>query len=277
MRVLALYPDGDVDILNAQLLFYAASARHSLAQVLRRRRRHRSDDLQPQSIEPDAEMVSSVTVTHGELDEFVTVYRAACEEALTPAPRLERGAHCRFCPARPICPAHTGPLLDLAQFIVPTPLPFGGALSAPAERRLSYSCSPTGLDLVDAVKDIGKALRDQARRALESGDVVPGYALSAGRAVRSWYDESVALAALITLGLDRDDVVAETMRSVKQIETRAKAHKIKIPPELIVSTRSGTSLMRVENAHGLIPGRAEIMRDFVRALNAFQKGKANGK
>ena len=29
VRVLALYPDGDEDIINAQLLFYAAAARHS--------------------------------------------------------------------------------------------------------------------------------------------------------------------------------------------------------------------------------------------------------
>ena len=50
------------------------------------------DPLQPLSIEPDAEMVSSVKVTHAELDEFIAVYRAACEEALSDAPRLERGA-----------------------------------------------------------------------------------------------------------------------------------------------------------------------------------------
>ena len=29
VRVLALYPDGDEDVINAQLLFYAAAARHS--------------------------------------------------------------------------------------------------------------------------------------------------------------------------------------------------------------------------------------------------------
>ena len=29
------------------------------------------------------------------------------------------------------------------------------------------------------------ALHDQAKRALENGDLVPGYALSAGRAVRA--------------------------------------------------------------------------------------------
>ena len=110
------HPDGDEDVINAQLLFYAAAARHSLPEFFAG-----VDDIvltivQPQSIEEDAEMVSSVTVTHGELDEFIALYRAACAEALAPAPRLERGAHCRFCAARPICPEHTKPLLDLAQF-----------------------------------------------------------------------------------------------------------------------------------------------------------------
>ena len=53
-----------------------------------------------------------------------------------------------------------------------------------------------GLDLVDAVKDIGKALHDQAKQALHAGDAVPGYALSAGRAVRHWHDEVAAVEAL---------------------------------------------------------------------------------
>ena len=47
-----------------------------------------------------------------------------------------------------------------------------------------------GLNLVDAIKDISTALRDQAKRALENGDLVPGYALSAGRAERHWRDEN---------------------------------------------------------------------------------------
>ena len=102
-------------------------------------------------------------MTHAELDEFIAVYRAACEEALSPAPRLERGDHCRFCPAKPICPAHTGPLLDLAQFEVPTP-------SALPSKEAYLQALADGLNLVDAVKDIGAALRDQAKRALENGD-----------------------------------------------------------------------------------------------------------
>ena len=136
-------------------------------------------------------MVSSVEVTHAELDEFIAIYRAACEEALSPSPRLEKGAHCRFCPARPICPAHTGPLLDLASSWCRR------AAAAPSKEAYLQLLAD-GLNLVDAVKDIGKALHDQAKQALHAGDAVPGYTLSAGRAVRQWRDdEPTAIAALI--------------------------------------------------------------------------------
>ena len=269
VRVLVLYPDGDEDILNAQLLFYTAAARHSLPKFFAGIDRIVLTILQPQSIEPDAEMVSSVEVTHAELDEFVTVYRAACAEALSDAPRLERGAHCRFCAARPICPAHTSPLLDLAQFAMPTPVAF----AAPPAKEAYLQLLADGLNLVDTIKDLRTALHDQAKRALENGDQVPGYVLSAGRAERHWRDdERATIAALKSLGLARDDIVAETIRTPKQMEIRAKARGLKIPAEFIVSTRSGTSLTRVENASVPVLGRSELVRAFSEALTAFQKG-----
>jgi hypothetical protein len=129
-----------------------------------------------------------------------------------------------------------------------------------------------GLKLVDAIKDIRVALHDQAKRALQNGDVVPGYTLSAGRAERHWHDESAATAALLHLGLTRDDIVAETMRSPKQLELRAKARGLKIPQELIASQRSGVSLVRGETARAPLPGRSEIVRSFSAALKAFEGG-----
>ena len=266
MRVRALYPDGDEDVINAQLLFYAAAARHSLPEFFAGVKDVVLNVLQPQSIEPDAEMVSSVTIAHGEIDEFIAVYRAACEEALAPAPRLKRGDWCRFCAARPICPAHTKPLLDLAQFVTPT--------AAPPSTDAYLQALADGLNLVDAVKDIRTALHEQAKRALESGDTVPGYALTVGRAERHWRDdERTALAALESLGLSRDDIVAQTMRSPRQVEIRAKARGVKVPSEFIVSHRSGVSLVRSENAHAPVPGRGELVQSFSAALEAFQGGR----
>jgi hypothetical protein len=268
MRVLALYPNGDDDVLNAQLMFYAAAARHSLPAFFAGVESIVLVILQPTSVEPDAEMMSCVTVTDAELDEFIAVYGAACTEALSRAPRLARGDHCRFCPARPICPAHTGPLLDLAQFVVPAPSPAG----VPAKNAYLQALAD-GLELIEAIKDIRTALHDQAKRALESGDIVPGYTLSAGRNERHWHDESAATAALTRLGLTRDDIVAEAMRSPKQVELRAKARGLKIPQELIGSHRSGTSLVRCENARAPVRGRGEIVRTFSAALNALGGGR----
>jgi hypothetical protein len=262
----ALRADGDEDIINSQLLFYAAAARHSLPEFFAGVETIVLTILQPVSAEPDAEMASSVTVTHAELDEFIKVYARACGEALSPAPRLERGPHCRFCAARPICPAHTGPLLDLAQFSA-------DALAAPPSKQAYLQVLADGLNLVDAVKDLRIALHDQAKAALENGDVVPGYALSAGRAERHWRgDERATIAALENLGLSRDDVVVKTICSPKQAEIRAKARGVKIPQEFIVSRRSGVSLVRSENARALVPGRSEIVRSFSAALNAFRGG-----
>ena len=268
VRVLALYPEGDEDVINAQELFYTAGARHSFPEFFAGVDTIVLTILQPQSVDPDAEMVSSVEISPAELDEFITIYRAACEEALSPAPRMAKGAHCRFCPARPICPAHTGPLLDLAHFRVPAP-------ATPPSKEAYLQVLADGLNLVDAVKEISKALHDQAKRALDDGDVVPGFVLSAGRAVRNWRDENDALTKLIALGLVREDVIAETMRSPHQVEIRAKARGLKIPSEFIVSTRSGVSLVRSENARAPAPHRDEIVRSFTEALGVFQKGKSH--
>ena len=271
VRVLALRPADDdpaVDVINGQLLFYAAAARHSLREFFAGVEDIVLTIVQPVSIDVDAEMVSSVTITHAELDAFVAVYRAACEQALAPEPHLQRGAWCRFCPARPICPAHAGPLLDFAQFVAPT------SARATPSKEAYLQLLADGLNLVDAVKDIHTALRDQAKRALEDGDLVPGYTLSAGRAARCWLNnESTTIAALESLGLDRDDVVAKTLHSPKQVELRAKARGLKIPQELIVSNRSSVSLVRVENVHAPTPGRVETARAFSEALKAFQGGR----
>jgi hypothetical protein len=264
VRVLALYPDGEEDVINGQLLFYAAAARHSLTEFFAGVEDIVLTILQPMSIELDAEMVSTVPVTNAELDAFIALYGAACAEAFTGAPRLERGVHCRFCPARPICPAHTGPLLDLAQLTMPTPA---------ASDYLQLLAA--GLNLVDAVKDISNALHDQAKRALKNGDLVPGYGLSSGRTVRHWRDdERTAVAALERLGLSRDDIIAEAMRSPKQVELRAKTRGLKVPSEFIVSHPSGVALVRSENARAPILGRSDLVRVFSEALAAFQGGTA---
>ena len=130
-----------------------------------------------------------------------------------------------------------------------------------------------GLNLVDAVKDIGKALHDQAKRALENGDLVPGYALSAGRAERHWRDdEATTIAALERLGLGRDDIIAEAMRSPKQVELRAKARGLKVPPEFIVSRAPASRWCAPRTHTPRCLAGTRLVRSFSEALEALQGG-----
>jgi len=153
----------------------------------------------------------------------------------------------------------------LAQFVLPIPP------TAPVDKAAYLQALAIGLDLLDATKDLRTALHDQAKRALENGDDVPGYALTEGRAVRAWQDEAAVAPALLRLGLMRDDVIEETLRSPAQVEKRAKARGVKVPKELIVSRRSGVSLVRSENAHAPVAARSEIARSFSAALEAFKE------
>jgi uncharacterized protein DUF2800 len=121
-------------------------------------------------------------------------------------------------------------------------------------------------------------LHDQAKAALENGDEVPGYALSAGRAARQWHNEDAAVGALIRLGLARDDVIAnEVVRSPAQVELRAKARGLKVPADLVFSRRSGVSLVRSENVRAPVATRSELARSFTVALEAFQGGDGGDK
>jgi hypothetical protein len=256
--------DGGV---NPQLAFYTAAARCSLPEFFAGAEHIVLTILQPQAIEEDAELASSTEATPAELDAFVVRYRAACEDALGPSPHRERGAWCRFCPAKPICPEHTGPLIDLAQFSPPAP-------AASPDREAYLQALADGLNLIDAIKELQTALHDQAKQALLAGWAVPGYVLSRGRVNRAWSNESAAIATLVRLGLERADLIDDQLRSPKQVELRAKAHGLKIPQGLIVSRPSGVSLCRAENARAPAPGRDEIVRCFTAALQAFQEGSS---
>ena len=166
VRVLALYPDGDEDVLNAQVMFYAAAARHSYPEFFAGVDNIVLTILQPMSIEADAGMVSSVEVGHAELDGFIAIYRTACEEALSEFPRLARGHWCRFCAARPICPAHTGPLLDLAQFVGPAPAGPNFSILAPPPAKEAYLQLLTGEER--------ECTRPRARMGRNRAVVFPG-------------------------------------------------------------------------------------------------------
>ena len=89
-----------------------------------------------------------------------------------------------------------------------------------------------------------------------------------------WHDETAIAVTLINLGLARDDVLVETLRSPKQVEIRAKARGLKVPSEFIVSHPSGVSLVRSENARAPVPGRSEHRAVLFRGTRSLPRREA---
>ena len=129
-----------------------------------------------------------------------------------------------------------------------------------------------GLDLVDAVKDIGKALHDQAKLRCDNGDSCPA----------TRFRPAAPCATGMTrlpprcphqLGLARDDdhrrddALAEASRTPRKSPRPQSPNRIDRFASAPASRWCGA-----ENARAPVPGRSEIVRSFSAALAAFQEG-----
>ena len=141
----------------------------------------------------------------------------------TDAP-IKSGAHCRFCAAKPICPAFN---TDIDRAL------------ATKTRGLNPQQLADALVMADRLEGWVKDVRALAQTLLENGAPIPGYKLVPKRATRQWADELKALEAFE--GLVPAEELIE-MRSPAQVEKVLKQHKVSMPPDLIISVSSGNTL-----------------------------------
>jgi hypothetical protein len=134
---------------------------------------------------------------------------------------LQTGDHCRWCTAKPTCPMMTG-AADRAVKV-----------KFDALDKAQISIYLQQADMLDGwIAD----LRELAQRALDNGQVIPGYKLVAKRGTRKWLDEDKARAALIEAGLKDPDVT--TLVSPAVAEKKLK----RLPDGLTVSVSSGNTM-----------------------------------
>jgi hypothetical protein len=126
---------------------------------------------------------------------------------------LRAGEHCRFCPARAICPAQEKAALDAAGV-------WFDDLDQPQLKNAPDELDPARLarvlDAAGMIEDWLNAVRALAHNLAQAGTEIPGYVLVEKIGRRRWKDEAAAEVALSDLP---DDVVFETkLRSIAQIE-----------------------------------------------------------
>lgn len=224
---------------NPQLMFYAAAAYESRHWAFEGREYVELVIIQPPFIRRGRVTIDDLIVFSANLE------RAVKTSQQPDAPIVE-GSHCRFCPAKAICPQKTGA----------------------AERAIVTAIASIGPDTIGHYMDVAQNLEDWAsdvrkltQKALEAGVPVKGWKLVNKRAQRSWIDEKAALAALQTLA---PDVTFTEVVSPAQAEKALKAKKLKLPDDLTVAVSSGLTIAEEADSR---PAAVTIGTTLVSALS----------
>jgi len=214
---------GEVDVEeNEQLLFYAAAAMRTKGLEWAF---EGVSEVEMVIVQPPA--VKRWTTTIARIKQFERDLVHAVTASQNAAAPLKVGDHCRYCPAKPICPQMTGA----------------------AERALKVQIKdldPAKIGAYLATADLVEKwiadLRDLAHQILESGEPVQGYKLVPKRALRQWVDEDKAYAALTKLGVDREELVETALLSPAKVEKILKRSKLNLPDDIVVAVSSGTTI-----------------------------------
>lgn len=134
---------------------------------------------------------------------------------------LAIGEHCRFCPAKLICPAHRK---------VATELP-------PVNR----DTVRVWLELIPALEATIHEARQFAYDYLSQGEQIQGFKLVDSQPRRHWKDETKAVKRFKALGLTKEVTSEPTLMSPAQVEKALKG----LPPEVedLIERRSGSKIV----------------------------------
>ncbi len=206
---------------NEQLLFYAAAAMRTE---------------ESKWIFEGATEIECIIVQPPEIRRWVTTpqrvalfeqeLRRAVHESHSEAALMAAGDHCRWCAAKPICPKMTGQVERVLQ----TKL-----------QALPIDQIAMQLEQADTIESYIKDLRALATQMLENGQTVPGFKLVAKRGTRQWTSEDAVDAWVDANGLTKEAYESK-LRSPAQMEKVLKKYKKELPPELVVSISSGSTL-----------------------------------
>ena len=231
---------------NAQGQFYARAAMHSYPDMF-------EDDpdwpveiiiIQPSRDEP----LDRWSTTVGGLEEFRKELIAAYSKATNNDPPFNKGPACRFCRAKPICPAY-GAVVSHAKTIV--------------ENTTRETIDPARLagylKLADELEEWITSVRSLAHGWLEDGEQIPGYKLVQKRATRQWIDPAKSLEWMTkSLRLKIDQAAPRKVISPAGVDKILKTRKGRIkeiPDGFVTKQSSGTTMAPEDDKRpAVVPG-----------------------
>jgi len=263
--VRAVTKDEAGELVNPQLLFYAAAAFSSFPKYYGKSRELVLAIVQPAGAEP----LTDVTVDRDELKQFQEDVEAAVKLALRPDAPRSRGEHCRFAPCKVSCPLWTGPLLDftaLGPRIPAQPAPGTPGTDEPTDYGVFLSAAKT---LADQAYLYKAEIDAQLHAYLTAGGVVPGWKLKPKVKQRQWIDESVVSTRLYNLGYKIDEIWQKKLLTFAQAEAIARRLGTKIPDNLrVVPPSTETTIAREDDPAPAVTPQVSA-EQFSAALNTL--------
>ena len=207
---------------NEQLMYYAAAAMRTpeVAWVF-----DGATSIECIIIQPP--VIRRWTTTPKRIGQFARALKKAVKVASLPDAALKPGSHCKFCPAKPTCPAMTG-AVDRALKV---------KLDAIDDDMLGAYASNAVLlqGWIDSVNEL-------VQTKIEKGYKIPGWKMVAKRGTRKWANESEVVHWLDGKGLEAREIYSTEIRSPAQMEKVLKKRKLALPDEHVVSVSSGDTL-----------------------------------
>jgi hypothetical protein len=197
-------------------------------------------------------MIKRWVTTKERIKQFEQTLVQAVKQAQSTDAKLQHGDHCRWCAAKPICPKMTGAV----------------------DRALQVQLKEIDVDMLgrylknaDLLEDWIKDLRALALQLLEKSLPVPGYKLVAKRGTRQWAKQEDVVHWLDGKGLESSEIYNKELLSPAQMEKVLKKRKLALPPELVVSVSSGTTLASEDDPR---PAVLQIGQQLTAALSKLQ-------
>jgi len=258
VAVRAVYKDEQGERVNPQLMFYFAGAMETLAAKIFHGKRLAVAIIQPRTSEP----LTHTQVTRTEVNMFIEDMDQAIVKALSKNPPLQAGEHCRWCPARPFCPEHTGALFELSELgAAPArPVPANtdngeyGVFLAKAKR------------LADMAAGYKKQVDEQVHSYLENGGIVPGWKLKQQTKLRQWIDSDTVAFNLKRLGFADEDIWQEKLQTFGHTDKVAKKLGVKIPDTLRYTPETDETVIAPDSDPAPRIDRAKAATELMDAL-----------
>ena len=224
----------EVDADSPQLLFLASAALADpeTAELFKYVEEFELAIIQP-AFEP---AVVKKTVTRGEAEVFLRTIKLAHSAAQSKGAEVKLGKWCKWCRAKPICPAKRELYADLIDEKIHP--------EWTAEKLAEI------LNKAKAVEDMIEATRERVKHELEHGRKIPGWSLKPGSTKLTWKDgDKEVVAALRGLGLKASEIQKPITPAAAK-----KLLKKDLPEELVVKSTNAPSLVRAsDNGSTAIP------------------------